>query len=202
MGSARRAAWKWSNAFGFLRSISATLVGRLLVLRVAVADPDVERRAPPALARQRPVDVVREEVAEAPVLDVLGQPLHRAVVRDRPVDVRGGADVPGGTRVLDERVGVGAPAEGVVVAVLLGVDEQAALLEIVADLLVAVLDPAAGVALEAIDERAVGLDRAEAAAGRADRAGACGARRGRPRRRRARCGRCPCPCRASRSRRR
>ena len=98
----------------------------VLVLRVSIADPDVERRAPPALARQRPVDVVREEVAEAPVLDVLGQPLHALVVRDRPVDVRGRADVPGGPRVLDERVGVGAPAERVVVAVLLGVDEQAA----------------------------------------------------------------------------
>ena len=46
---------------------------------VVLAAPDRQRRAPVALARQRPVDVVLEPLAEAPVLDVLGVPVDRLV---------------------------------------------------------------------------------------------------------------------------
>ena len=90
---------------------------RVHVFGLPVADPDVERRSPVALARERPVDVVGEEVAEAAFFDVLGEPMDCAVVGDRAIDDRGRADVPGRARVLDERVVVRAPAERVVVAV-------------------------------------------------------------------------------------
>ena len=54
-----------------------------------VVHPDVERRAPEALARERPVDVVAQEVAEAAVADVLGQPVDARVVREaRPSRAR------------------------------------------------------------------------------------------------------------------
>ena len=134
---------------------------RLLVLAVAVADPHVERRAPPALPRESPVDVVRQEVTESAFLDVLRQPVHGAVVLDRAILERRSPDVPGGPRVLDERVAVGAPAERVIVPVLLGVHEQPGVLQVVLDLFVAVLDPAAAVALEPLHERAIRFHCAE-----------------------------------------
>ncbi len=46
-------------------------------------------------------------------------------------------------------------------AVLLGEDEETGVLQVVLDLLVAVLHPATGVALEALEEGAVGFHRAE-----------------------------------------
>jgi hypothetical protein len=130
---------------GLRRSISATLAQRLLVRGVPLADPDVERRPPVALARERPVDVVREEVAEAPLLDVLGQPLHGAVVRDRSsmsAVVRmyqaGRAYWMSGSCRRASRTG---SRDGT-----LRVDEQPPVLELVLDLLVAIFDPAARVA--------------------------------------------------------
>ena len=47
----------------------------------ALAAPHRQRRAPVALARERPVDVVAEPVAEAPVLDVRRVPGDRLVGR-------------------------------------------------------------------------------------------------------------------------
>ena len=94
-------------------SAGASILPRLVV------DPDVERRAPVALARERPVDVVREEVAEAAFLDVLGQPAApRGCSRWRSSFYARGADVPGRPRELDQRVVVGAPAERILVAIL------------------------------------------------------------------------------------
>ena len=66
-----------------------------------VAAPDRERRAPEAVARQRPVDVVLEPVAEAPVLDVLGVPADRLVLAQQRVLVRGGAREPRGLGPVD-----------------------------------------------------------------------------------------------------
>ena len=50
-----------------------------------LAAPDRQRRAPVALARQRPVDVVLQPAAEAPVLDVLGVPVDGLVGGQQPV---------------------------------------------------------------------------------------------------------------------
>jgi hypothetical protein len=110
-----------------------------------VVDPDVERRAPEALARERPVDVVAQEVAEAAVADVLGQPLDPGVVLEALVHVGGGAHVPGGPRVLDQRIVVRAHAERVLVPDLLRVPAQPALLELAGEVAVGLLHPAARV---------------------------------------------------------
>src|SRR4029077_10626064 len=61
---------------------------------LALALPDRQRRAPVAVARERPVDVVLQPFAEAAALDVLGVPADRLVVGEQLVaDLRGG-DVP------------------------------------------------------------------------------------------------------------
>ncbi len=75
-----------------------------------VAAPHRQRRAPEAVARQRPVDVVLEPVAEAPVLDVLGVPADGLVLaRAARRWCADGAREPGGLRPVDERR-VAAPA--------------------------------------------------------------------------------------------
>ncbi len=128
-----------------------------------VVDPEIQRRPPEALPGQRPVDVVAQEVAEATVADVRRQPLDPGVVRQRLLDEGGGAHVPRRPRVLDQRILLGTPAEGVVVAVALGVPEEPALRELPLQVPVAGLDPAAGMGLrrDGRIEAAVGTDRAE-----------------------------------------
>src|SRR5262249_26021713 len=73
------------------------------------------------------------------------------------------AQVPGGARVLDQRVLVGAHAEWVLVADLLRVHEEPASVEVARELAVAVLDPAPGEGLgrEPRVEAAVGPHGAE-----------------------------------------
>ena len=68
-----------------------------------VAAPHRQRRAPEAVARQRPVDVVLEPVAEASVLDVLGVPADGLVLAQQLVLVRRGAREPRGLGPVDER---------------------------------------------------------------------------------------------------
>ena len=67
-----------------------------------VAAPHREGRAPEAVARQRPVDVVLQPVAEAPVLDVRRVPPDGLVLAQQLVLVRGGACEPRGLRPVDE----------------------------------------------------------------------------------------------------
>ncbi len=122
--------------------------------------PHRQRRAPEPLARQRPVLVVGEEVAEPPVADVLGEPLDRLVARDEPLLDLGGADEPRLARVVQER-GLAAPAVRVVVLVALALDQEPALLQLAGDLLVGVLDPLAGVGAAGLGERAVGPDQVQ-----------------------------------------
>ena len=75
-----------------------------IALGVAVlAAPDRQRRAPVALARDRPVDVVLEPLAEAPVLDVLRVPVDGLVGGQQPVAQRRRADVPGRLGVVEQR---------------------------------------------------------------------------------------------------
>ena len=102
---------------------------RFEVRLVLIANPDIERRPPKALPGERPVDVVREEIAEAPLLDVVGEPLTARLFAIALIDELRRADVPGGAGVLDERVVIGAPAERVVVTVVLRVDEETAFLQ-------------------------------------------------------------------------
>ena len=95
-------------------------------LDVAVlAAPDRQRRAPVALARDRPVDVVLQPLAEAPVLDVRRVPVDRLVGRQQPVAHRRRADVPGGLGVVEQRRAA-APAVRVGVQQALGPQQPAA----------------------------------------------------------------------------
>ena len=97
-------------------------------LGVAAA-PDRQRRAPVAVAGQRPVDVVLEPLAETAVLDVLGVPADCLVVGEHLLLHLGGADVPAGSRVVEERRAA-APAVWVGMLVDLLAEEQAAALEV------------------------------------------------------------------------
>ena len=90
------------------------LTGADDVLVAALADPHRQGRAPVALAGERPVDDVVQEVAEAAVLDVLRHPVDGLVVGHQLVVHGGHLDEPAAARVVDQR-GVAAPAEGIVV---------------------------------------------------------------------------------------
>ncbi len=99
----------------------------LAAIRLLTA-PDRQRRAPVAVAAERPVDVVLQPFAEAAVLDVLGVPADRLVVGQQLVLDLGGGDVPARGRVVEQRRAA-APAVGVGVLVDLLAEEQPALLE-------------------------------------------------------------------------
>ncbi len=120
----------------------------------ALALPDRQRRAPVALATQRPIDVVLQPVAKAPVLDVPRHPVDLLVQLDQAVFELAGADVPGAAGIVQQRR-VAAPAEGVGVGVGAGAEEQAARLQVLDDQRVGVFDelPAPGAHLG--DEGAV-----------------------------------------------
>ena len=145
-------------------------------LRVAglFADPDRQRRAPVALAREGPIDVRLQEIAKPPVADVLRQPVDAAVVGQHLLLEGRGADEPALARILDQRVFFGPPTERIVVNVLLLVEQLAFGLHLADDVAVAVLDPAALVFGRFGGERAVGGDRADQRAGlRRRRIGHC-----------------------------
>ncbi len=92
---------------------------------LAGALPDRQRRAPVAVAGERPVDVVLQPFAEAAVLDVLGVPADLLVVGEQLVAGLGGGDVPARLGVVEERRAA-APAVRVGVLVDLLAKEQAA----------------------------------------------------------------------------
>ena len=90
-----------------------------------LADPDRQRRAPVALAREGPIDVGLQEIAEPAVLDVLGQPVDLALLASICVFELRRADEPTLARILDQRIFFGPPAERIVVQVLFLMEEQA-----------------------------------------------------------------------------
>ena len=85
------------------RSASSATDPTQVSVPAVVAAPHRQRRAPEAVAGERPVDVVLEPVAEAAVLDVLRVPADRLVLAQHLVLVRGGAREPGGLGPVDER---------------------------------------------------------------------------------------------------
>ena len=99
-----------------------------------LAAPHRQRRAPVALARERPVDVVAQPVAEPPLLDVRRVPRDGVVGREQLVAELRGGDVPGRFGVVDQRV-LRAPAVRVGVLVLLRSQQQPGRVEVVDQLL-------------------------------------------------------------------
>ena len=104
-----------------------------------VARPDGQRRCPIAFTPQRPVNVVFEPVAKAPIADMFGHPVDFAVVFKQLLFVARGLDVPGRAGVVEQRR-FAPPAEGVVVDVGFGFVEQAAPPQIFDDERVGFLD--------------------------------------------------------------
>ena len=109
-------------------------------MRVALlAAPHGQRRAPVAVARQGPVDVVLEPLAEAAVLDVLGVPGDGLVGGQQVVLDGRRLHVPGRLGVVEQRR-VAAPAERIAVLVGHLGQQQAALLQVGDDGRVGVFD--------------------------------------------------------------
>ena len=116
---------------------------------VLLAAPDGQRRAPVALARERPVDVVLQPVAEAAVLDVLGMPGDLLVGGQQLVADPRRRDVPGGLGVVQQRRRA-APAVRIGVLVVLGAQQPAALAQVLDEIGVGVLDEAPLVGADAL----------------------------------------------------
>src|SRR5678815_3446115 len=95
----------------------------------ALADPDVERRAPVALAADGPVDVALEPLAEAARADLRRLPADRAVQRDEALAQLRREQEPARPRHVDERRAA-APAVRVGVLDRVLLEQQAALLEL------------------------------------------------------------------------
>ncbi len=129
-----------------------------LVAVGGIALPDRQRRAPVAVARERPVDVALEPLAEAAVLDVLGVPADLLVGRQQPVADLGGLHVPARLRVVEER-GVAAPAVRIGVQVGLGTQQLPVGLQRLDDVLVGLLDEAAREVRDPLVEAAAVVDR-------------------------------------------
>ena len=127
------------------------LAGRLTL-------PDRQRRAPIPLARESPIDIRLQEVAEPAVLDVLGQPVDPGVVGEHLLAELARADKPALSGILDQRIVVGPPAERIVVDILLLVHEQMTRPQVAGDVAVALLHEPAAPHGEGVGEAAVGGD--------------------------------------------
>ena len=124
------------------------------------AAPDRQRRPPVAVARQGPVDVVLEPLAEAPVADVGRVPVHRVVGGQQVVLAGGRGDVPARLAPVDERRAA-APAVRVGVDIGEAPDQQPRRLQPVVDVVVGLPDIVPGQPAHGVGEAAVGADRVE-----------------------------------------
>ena len=100
-------------------------------------------------------------IAEAAMLDVVRQPIDLLVVGEHLIFELRRSHEPALTRILDERIFIGPPAEGVLVDVLLLVIKQPPLFQVAADVLVAILYPAALIIGRLVSELAIGADGAD-----------------------------------------
>ena len=100
--------------------------------RVGVIDPHRERAPPVPVARDRPVDVVLEPLAEAPLAYLGRVPVHPGVARQHVVPIGRGAHEPGRAGVLEERRAA-SPAVRIRVRLGLRLPEQIAALQLLDD---------------------------------------------------------------------
>ena len=125
-----------------------------------LAAPHRQRRAPVALARQRPVDVVLQPAPEAPVLDVLRVPGDLLVGGQQLVATLRRGEVPRRLGVVQQRRRA-APAVRIGVLVDLRAQQPAAVAQVLDEVGVGVLDEAPGVAADALVVRAVEAHRVD-----------------------------------------
>ena len=104
-----------------------------------LTQPDGQRGAPVTFARKAPVHHVFKEIAHAAFLDVVGHPVDGAVIGNQLIAHGGHADKPGGAGVIQQR-GVAAPTEGIIMGEGHGGKKQAALLQILQNQGIGVLD--------------------------------------------------------------
>src|SRR6266704_7007813 len=104
----------------------------LTVLAFPLALPHVERRAPVAVARQRPIHVVLEPLPEPPTPDLRRVPADLRIHLEHPRLHRRRAHEPRAAGVVDERR-VAAPAEGIAVRVGPGLHPPPLVLEALDD---------------------------------------------------------------------
>ncbi len=128
--------------------------------RVGRAAPDRQWRAPVAVARQRPVDIAAQPLAEPPILDPFRVPVGAFVLGQQPVGDRGRPDVPGRQRVVDQRC-VAAPAVWVAVGVVLRPPQHSACTQVVDEGRVRVLEEHPADQRRAGDEPAVTTHRVD-----------------------------------------
>ena len=107
-------------------------------LAPAVTFPNVQRRAPVAVAADTPVLHMLDPVAEAPLADRLRNPVDRVVVLYERIAHRRHLDEPRSARVVEQRR-IAAPAMRIVVRELGSLKKLAALLEIGEDQRIGVL---------------------------------------------------------------
>ena len=142
-----------ASSFSSCRDPMASGVG-------VVAAPHRQRRAPVALARQRPVDVVLEPVTKAAVLDVLGRPVDGLVGGEQAVLDLARGDVPRRLGVIQQGR-VAAPAVGIGVLERLGPEDATARAEVLDQVGIGILDVPAGVGADAVVVGAVEPDRVD-----------------------------------------
>ncbi len=122
------------------------------------AAPQGQRRAPVTVARDRPVHVALEPLAEAAVAHALGVPPDARVELQHAVAHVGRADVPGGLGVVEQRRAA-APAVRIGVVVDLGAQQHAPVVEVGDEVRVGLLDQPAGPRADGVGEAPVGTDR-------------------------------------------
>ncbi len=127
---------------------------------VGRAHPQRQRSAPVTRAGQGPVDVVAEPLAVAALLDRGREPVGALVLGEQAVLDAGGADVPGGERVVEQRR-VAPPAVRVAVLEVAAAEQQAAGSEVLGQALVGVLEELAADLRHARQEAPVGADRVD-----------------------------------------
>src|SRR3989442_8080609 len=102
------------------------------MLAVRIAFPHVERRAPVAVAREGPVDVVLKPFAEAAGAHLGRMPIDLSIDLQHPCFHRSGADEPGAAGVVDQRR-IAAPTMRIAVRVGSGLEPAAVVLQPVDD---------------------------------------------------------------------
>ena len=130
-----------------------------------MADPDWQRCSPEAFARQSPVNVRRQEVSEASVLNVFGLPSDGRIVGQHLVFEFGRPDEPAASWILDQRIFVCSPAKRVIVKVLFLVQQPSVVFEFSRQRLVGFLDPGSFHFCELVGELAVRSHRAKQVGG-------------------------------------
>ena len=122
------------------------------------ANPDRNRRAPIAIARDRPILVLFQPVSETALAGFRRIPVDLLVVGDHVAGVVRRADIPGLPGVIEQRR-VASPAMRIAVRISFLLEEQAARLQVGSDLRIRDFEEFAGIRSGSFDKLAAGVER-------------------------------------------